>query len=133
MLKIRTLKQLVKLPVKPPQKIIFFSKCKLEVDGTPNLIFENVDTIIFDWCDRNFIDCWLTPKSFPNVERIYMNSWCGKEIHRFKNIMVYLPIRINDFGIVNGYWVKSPSIKIIDEDHFKVMDQLTSRIDINTE
>lgn len=99
-----------------------------------NLIFKNADIIIFSHCDQNFINDWINPDFFPNLKIVYMNSWFKNEIYRFNNIIVYAPIKIYDNNIACGHWQKSSTfIKIIDDEHFRVLEQLTDRNVINRE
>lgn len=134
MLKLYSPIQFINLPTKPSQRIIFFANFPHVNLSEASLIFKNADTIIFSYCDQNFINDWLNPNFFPNLKTVYMNSWCKNEIYRFNNITVYVPMKIYDNNIVCGHWQKSSTfIKIIDDEHFRVLEQLTDRNVINRE
>jgi len=128
MLKIYNSNHLLNLSIKPIQKIIFFSNYSFVNQSDTFPVFNNADTIIFNYCDKLLIYHYLNPKFFPNLKTVYMNSWCGDEIYRFDKIIVYAPLKIYDNNIVCGQWKKSSAfIKIIDAEHFRVMEKMTIR------
>jgi hypothetical protein len=134
MLKTYTRVKSIHLSADNNKRILFFSNLPDVHQFDTSVVHDNIKTIVFNSCNQNFVNNCLNPKFFPNLKIIYMNSWCKDEIYKFNNITVYAPIKIYDNNIVCGYWNKSSTfIKIIDDDHFRVLEQLIDRNVINRE
>lgn len=56
----------------PNDETLIFRKCG-DIHPTKLLVFPCKTAIFFD-CDKNFIYYWLTPRKFPNIEKIYLFS-----------------------------------------------------------
>ena len=55
-------------------------------------IFKKAETIFMTECDKNFVYYWLDKRTFPNVQRIFLNSHpCEMPVlHRFNDALLYL-------------------------------------------
>jgi hypothetical protein len=61
--------------------------------------FPDVEILVMNGCDKNFVYYWLNKRIFPNVKEIWLNSHpCDSSVlGRFKNAIIYLSDRFERF------------------------------------
>ena len=94
---------------------VIFTQCMDIHPFSKGPIFDHARYVYLDGCNKNFVYYWLNRKTFPNVQKIYLNSHpCQSNVlHRFAKY------KANDYVTMVGIYDQRYAIPIVLSDNYE--------------